>query len=256
MQPEYLNNLSENLATLVQHTEERAGIEITVVLDPKRSFDNPNEPEPMACEIDEYGARLLIGNSAYFPEASVFHELQHICRILLERVPRIVVCEGFEYWSPKLDAAMTQLDNNLEHLIIVPREIEIYPIRRAHWENSIQRMLNRLAGNELHSDDRVRFAMLAWVLVHHITPKQALQDSAGLVLRTLRIEDRAEQYLEAVSLAVASKEQLVRITFDYFALPTNAGCLEYLNSQNGTSSVMALTDVLAPLTRDPLNDID
>ena len=38
MQPEYLNNLSENVATLDQHTEEWVGIEITVVLDPKLAF--------------------------------------------------------------------------------------------------------------------------------------------------------------------------------------------------------------------------
>ena len=62
----------------------------------------------MACEIDEHGARLLIGNPAYFPDASVFHELQHIRRILLEGVPRIVVCEGFEPWSPQLDTPLRQ----------------------------------------------------------------------------------------------------------------------------------------------------
>ena len=246
MQPEYLNNLSENVARLVLHTEEWAGIEITVVLDPKRAFGNPDEPEPMACEIDEHGARLLIGNPAYFPDASVFHELQHIRRILLEGVPRIVVCEGFEPWSPQLDTAMTQLDNNLEHLIIVPRELEVYPARRAHWEDRVQRMLNRLAGKEFPNVDRVRFAMLAWILVHHMTPRQELQDAAGLILRELRIEDRAGQYRDAVTVALASKEQLVRITFEYFALPANAGCLEYLDAHNRTTSVVALTDVLAP----------
>lgn len=245
MQPEFLNRLSGNVAALVQQTEDSAGIEIAVVLDPERAFVTPDEPEPMGCEIDEHGAQLLIGDAAHFPDVSVFHELQHIRRVLLELVPRIVVCEDFEPWSPQLDTAMARLDNNLEHLIIVPRELEAYPARRGYWEDRVQRMLNRLVGNVLPNIDRERFAMLAWVLVHHMTPKQELQDAARRVLRELAIEERAEQYRDAVVGAVASKEQLVRITFEYFALPANAGCLKYFDAHNRTTSLVTLTDVLA-----------
>jgi len=245
MQPEFRNRLSADVRTLVQQTEDSAGIEITVVVDPERASGSPDEPDPMACEVDEHGAQLLLGDAAYFPDPSVFHELQHIRRVLLEGVPRVVVCEDFEPWSPQLDTAVAQLDNNIEHLIIVPRELEAYPVRRGYWEARVRRMLDRLAGNELPGIDRERFAMLAWVLVHHMTPRQELQDAARCILRELRIEERAGQSRDAVMAALESKEQLVRITFEYFALPATAGCLKYLDAGNGTASVVSLPDVLA-----------
>jgi len=84
----------------------------------------------------------------HFPNVSVFHELQHIRRVFLEGVPRITACEDFELWSPQLDTALAKLDNNLEHLVIVPRELEVYPERRAYWEIRVQRFLDRLAGKD------------------------------------------------------------------------------------------------------------
>lgn len=245
MQPEFRNRLSADVRTLVQQTEDSAGIEITVVVDPERASGSPDEPDPMACEVDEHGAQLLLGDAAYFPDSSVFHELQHIRRVLLEGVPRVVVCEDFEPWWPQLDTAVAQLDNNIEHLIIVPRELEAYPARRGYWETRVRRMLDRLASNELPDIDRERFAMLAWVLVHHMTPRQELQDVARCILRELGIEERARQYRDAVMAALGSKEQLVRITFEYFALPAAAGCLKYIDAVNRATSVVNLTDALA-----------
>ena len=245
MQSEFRSQLSEDVAALVRQTEELAGVEITVVVDPERGSGTSDDSEPMACTVDENGAQLLIADAAYFPDASVFHELQHIRRFLLEGVPRIVVCEDFERWSPQFETAMTHLDNNLEHLIIVPRELEAYPARCDYWEDRVQRMLDRLAANELPNFERERFAMLAWVLVHHMTPSEALQNGARRILQELRIEEQAAKYRDAAIATLACKEQLVRITFEYFALPTNAGCLEYLDVHDGSTSVVRILDALA-----------
>jgi hypothetical protein len=243
MQRDFLDRLSENVRTVVQQTEDAAGINITVVVDPERGAGSPYEPGLMACEVDEHGAEIFIVDAGYFPDASVFHEVQHIRRILLEGAPRLTLCQEFNYWSPELDTAMAQLDNNLEHLVIVPRELQIYPQRREYWEGRVRRMLDRLSGNELLDIDRRRFALLAWILVNDMTPNEVLKEDARRILRELGIEDRANQFRETILAAGNSKEKVVLVTLEFLELPRKAGCLEYFETANGSSAVVCVSDL-------------
>jgi hypothetical protein len=246
MQPEFESRLGADVKGIVRDTERLIGTEITVVVDPTRASRSPDEPGRMGCDIDAYGAQILVGDVAYFPDASVFHELQHIRRILVEGVPRLLVREDFEPWSPQFETAMAQLDNNLEHLVIVPVELRAYPDRRAYWRGRLERMLASLAANEMPEADRHRFAMLGLLLVDQMLPDEKLRSSVISVLRGLGIEERSERYCMDAVAALTSKEKLVRITFNYFQLPTAAGCFEYLNSRNGSARTVPLDPSEAP----------
>jgi hypothetical protein len=240
MQPEFESRLGADVRALVRDTEQLIDAEITVTVDPKRARNSPDEPGRMGCAIDEYGAQILIGELTYFPDASVFHELQHIRRILVEGAPRLVVCEDFEPWSPELSTAMTQLDNNLEHLVIVPIEMQRYPDRHAYWRNRLERLITSLEINDMQQHDRHRIAMLGLLLTEQMLPDANLRSKVVGVLRKWGIEDRAERYCAEAIAALVLKEQLVRTTFRYFELPTTVGCLEYLDSRNGSTRLMPL----------------
>jgi len=194
----------------------------------------------MGCDMDPYGARILVGDVAYFPDASVFHELQHIRRILVEGIPRLVVCEDFEPWSPQFETAMVHLDNNLEHLVIVPAELQAYPDRRTYWRDRIERMITRLTESKTPEYERHRFAMLALLLVDQMLPDEKLRSAVVSVLRKFAIEERSQRYCAEAVAALTSKEKLVRVTFSHFALPTSAGCFEYLDSRNGSARTVPL----------------
>jgi hypothetical protein len=240
MQAEFETRLSPDVKALVRDTEESIGVEITVVIDPKRASNSPDESGRMGCDVTANGAQILIGNVAYFPDASVFHEVQHVRRILVEGVPRLVVCEEFEPWSPQLSTAMVQLDNNLEHLLIVPRELRAYPERRTYWKGRLQRMISRLAASNMPEYERHRFAMLALLLVDQMLPDEQLKSSVVLVLQDLGITERAVRYREESIAALMSKKELVRVTFDHFGLPSAAGCLQYLDSRAHSTRTVPL----------------
>jgi len=248
MQPEFESRLSADVKAIVRDTERSIGTEITVVVDPKRASTSQDEPERMACDMDAHGAQILIGTATYFPDASVFHELQHIRRILVDGIPRIVVCEDFEPWSPQLSTAMTRLDNNLEHLVIVPMELRTYPKRRAYWKRRLEKMIAGLTATKMPEYERHRFAMLGLLLVDQMLPDDKLRSAVVSVLRKFGIEERGERYSAEAIAKLPVKEKLVRTTFDYFELPRAAGCLEYIDSQNATARTVALD---APETRLP-----
>ena len=239
MQPEFEARLSPQVKALVRDTEELIGVEMTVVIDPKRASSSQDEPGRMGCDMNPYGAQILTGDAGYFPDASVFHEVQHIRRILVEGVPRLIVCEDFAPWSPQLSTAMARLDNNLEHLIIVPQELRMYPERRTYWKRLLERMITNLSASNMPEYERHRFAMLGLLLTDQMLPDEDLKDSISLVLKDLGIRERAQRYRDESVAALMSKEELVRTTFDHFGLPMAAGCLEYLDSR--TRSVRTLS---------------
>jgi hypothetical protein len=240
MQSEFEARLSADLKNLVRDTEQSIDAEITVVIDPKRASASQDESGRMGCEMDPHGAQILVGDASHFPDASVFHEVQHIRRILVEGNPRLVVCEDFEPWSPQLATAIARLDNNLEHLFIVPREVQTYPDRRAYWKGRLENMIANLTDDKTPEYERHRFAMLGLLLIDQMLPEEKLRSAVVRVLQGYGIKERGERFCAEAVAALTSKEQLVRVTFDHFRLPWPVGCFEYLDSRNGRATTVSL----------------
>jgi hypothetical protein len=105
----YLNCLEPDTRNLVAEIEQSGGVEIEVTVDPSRAIGRSDRAIPLACQVENCNARILIPRADYFPDASVVHELLHIQRFLSLGVPRIIVAETFKGWTPELDDAMTNL---------------------------------------------------------------------------------------------------------------------------------------------------
>jgi hypothetical protein len=235
MQADFESRLSADVRALVRETEQFIEAGIIVVVDSNRTR--------MACNIDEQGAQILVADAAYFPDASVFHELQHIRRILVDGIPRLAAWEDYKEWSPHLSTYFTRLDNNLEHLTIVPIELRAYPDRREYWKGRLTRMIARLNTDEMPLCERHRFAMLALLLAKEMLADEALENMVVDVLLEFNIEEQAERYYAEAIAALATKDQLACITFSYFALPIEAGCLEYLDSRNRRKDIVPLKTI-------------
>jgi hypothetical protein len=177
MQAEFKDRLGATVRAMVDEIECASNLDIAVVVDPSRNVGRGEGANYMGCELSECDATIITGDSAYFPDASVFHELWHVRRILVEGVPRLLSNEDFEGGSACLDTAIAHLDNNLEHLVIVPTEIEAFPDRRSYWVDRLQRgMLGAIAGSRLAVYERERFAMLALVSVECLALEPELRD--------------------------------------------------------------------------------
>lgn len=225
--------LKDDFSSLVHDIEHNIGCEINIKVDTSRK-------DILACDVDEQGATILIPKIDYFPDASVLHELLHIRRICLEKIPRLVVCENYDYWSPKLANGILELDNNLEHCIIIPEELKLRPERIDYWESFLDRKLDDFHSLNCIQDDKERIALMYLVLAQHIFSENKLAQKIDIIISSLDIVNRAKHFLDAITPYIYIKEKLVKICFEYLKLPYESGCLKYIDCKNKSYFVKKL----------------
>lgn len=121
MTPDFARALPGWLREFIDETEASIGFEIQVAVSPLR--------EVMACEVDTGRAVILTPSREAFKAGSVLHELLHIQRILVDGVPRLLLADSYPD-SPaalQIESSLVYNDNMLEHLVIVPIELERVP---------------------------------------------------------------------------------------------------------------------------------
>jgi hypothetical protein len=248
MQTEYLNRLGHVVRSLVKEIEAQIGFEIIVNVDAAEEQIPPSEHRSMRCEMDEYKAEISTASTEYFPDASVFHELQHIRRFLVEGIPKLLLCDDYERWEPDLEKAILRLDNNLEHLVIVPIELREFPERRAYWEERFKAQIGRLSTGGLSEADSRMAASLVSASVQHLSLGRQVCKLADAMVQTLGAESLTGRFREVLAAKISSKEQLARATFDCFELPLPAACLEYIDTVHGSSRQVALKGIVLGAT--------
>jgi hypothetical protein len=230
----YLNCLEPDTRNLVAEIEQSGGVEIEVTVDPSRALGKSGRAVPLACQVENNNARILIPRADYFPDASVVHELLHIQRFLSVGVPRIIVAETFKGWTPELDNAMTNRDNSLEHLVIVPEEFRRRPNRIEHWDQVMRRTLDGIPAAPLSQSDRDGLALMNYVFVAHVIPRESLHEKARRLVEGLGLVDRASRFKAMLIPALGSKENAVVQCFEHLQLPVEMASLEYLESGQRT----------------------
>jgi hypothetical protein len=244
LQTEYLNRLGDVVRSLVEKIEAQIGFEITVKVDAAEDLRPSSEHRGMRCEMDEYRAEIATASINYFPDASVFHELLHIRRFLVDGIPKLIVCDEYEPWNPQLEKAILYLDNNLEHLVVVPIELREFPERRAYWEQGFEGQIRRLSTDDLAETDRRWTASLVSVSVQHLGLGQQVREAADAIVQRVGAESLTRAYREILVATVWSKEHLARATFDCFDLPLPAACLEYISTAYGSTRHVALKEIV------------
>jgi hypothetical protein len=244
VQTEYLNRLGDVVRSLVVKIEAQIGFEITVKVDAAEDLRPASEHRGMRCEMDQYRAEIATARTDYFPDASVFHELQHIRRFFVDGIPKLTVCEDYEPWNPQHENAILHLDNNLEHLAIIPIELREFPERRVYWEQGFEAQIRRLTTGDFSETDRRWAASLVSVSVQHLGLGQQVREAADATVQRVGAESLTRAYREILAATISSKEHLARATFDCFELPLPAACLEYIDTIHGSSRPVALKGIV------------
>ncbi len=230
MQPEYLSRLSASLQELVHEIENEARLSINLESDSSLNRTGHLSKGALAISIDSRRVKLFVPTDGYFPDGAVRHELLHAYRFLVQGVPQLVLSKTGR-WSEGEADRFTALDNAIEHLIIVPLELQLHPERLEHWEVGMNGMWAELP-NQPRDEQRLS-ACLHWTLLKHVLPDSPANNVARELMTRLGWWKDADKFAVEVLKAIQSKEEMLRVLFRLFPeLDISRAELKYLMGLN------------------------
>jgi len=231
MQHEYLVCLSEPVRQLVLEVEKGAGVEIKVILDRKQNESGTTGRGNLAVDIEAQRIRLFAPTNGYFPDGAVRHEVLHVRRFHVDGVPKLALADS-EKWDKSFSDALGALDNAIEHVVIVPEELQFHSDRREHWETVMQDVWSALP--DAPEGERPLAVCMHWTFLRHVLPDSPVTEIARSFAKKHALLDLADYFADRFKDALASKEELVRLLFDTFPeIPKSRAALEYINSMTG-----------------------
>lgn len=234
MQPEYLARLGQDVQEFVKAVETAAGLDIEVVPDATLNLRGPLGLGKLKVDIESGSVRISAPTDGYFPDGGVRHEVLHVKRLYVDKVPRLSLAESV-HLDPALEGALVVADNALEHLAIVPIELQHHPERLPHWEAVMARMWGAVLPNAPSELDRRIDACLHWSFLRHALPASPTIRIAEGFLHQHTLMAEAEDFATEVLASLASKEAVVRVFFNRFTEVQRGSCaLEYLSSTAGS----------------------
>lgn len=233
MQPEYLAQISPAVRSFVEEVEDASGFNIEVIPDAGLNAGGPFEQGTLKVEIGRHHARLLAPTNGYFPSGGVRHEVLHIWRLHVEGVPRLALAEEV-HLDPAFEQSLARVDNALEHLVIVPLELQHHPERREHWEAVMTRhWLDELPHATFALDRRIG-ACLHWTFLRHVLGATPAAVSAEAFLLAHDLQAEADSFCDQLIPRLGNKVAVAQFFFDcFYEVPRNRAALEYLNGGVG-----------------------
>ncbi|MES2181944.1 MAG: hypothetical protein V4493_07575 [Pseudomonadota bacterium] len=232
MQTEYLGLLSEPVQQFIHEVEKGAGVDIKVILDLKQNEGGTTGQGKLAIDIDAQSIQLFAPTNGYFPAGAVRHEVLHVQRFHVEGVPKLVLADN-EEWDKGFSDGLGNLDNAVEHVVIVPVELQFHPERRTHWEAVIHEVCLGLP-NVPEGERRIAVC-LHWTFLRHVLPSSPSVDIVRNFANDHALLEMAEHFADQFVAAMASKEEIVSLLYRTFPeIPLNRAALEYINSITGT----------------------
>jgi hypothetical protein len=208
MQSFYLNRLSQTVQDLVLEVETTGSVNIEVVPDAELNCNGTTRRSRIEVSIQTHRAQVYAPTDGYFPDGAVLHEVLHIKRFHVERVPMLVA------GASRFRHSFAALDNALEHLVIVPEELRLQPERREHWENVIADVLAELPS--VPASDRRLAVCLHWTFLTHVLhDSPQIGRAEELVEEYGFIQDAADLADQLVSV-ISSKEEMLSVLFGRF----------------------------------------
>jgi hypothetical protein len=232
MHPEHLLKLSEPVQRFILDVEEGAGIDINVILDPNQNDGGPTGQGTLAISINAQTIELFAPTNGYFPDGAVRHEVLHVRRFHIEGVPKLALNDN-EKWDERFSDSLCSLDNAIEHVAIVPLELQLHPERRTHWEAVMHSLCSALP--DVPEDERRLAICLHWTFLRHVLPNSHSVEIARAFAKKHALIGLADDFADQFVSILDSKEELVRLIFRTFPeIPKNRAALEYINSMTGT----------------------
>lgn len=152
----------------------------------------------------------------YAPEkvtaSTIGHELIHLRRNIVEAVPKIFPTQDTELAR---NCEVLFWENELEHLIIVPEQLNAFSEARAWWVEHYSSMLDRDKTNHLS-------LMFAWSFIRNVLPAESeLANCCANLLHKYKIAEPADYLRADLKKAMTDKAELIRSLLRFFSSSNN-----------------------------------
>jgi hypothetical protein len=204
----YFSRLSSDVKSIVNEIEGYIQKEIVI-----EYGSNP------FASVNVNSAVIFIPNSDYFSDEPILHELLHLKRYYLEGASQVKVDDLFRD-KVHIDC-VNSIDNNIEHLAIIPVEIAMRPKRREYWIDAVREnifKLQSLSKNNLREGDIINRnfnTIFIWVFLRHIIKDYELEALVKSLLGSFGAVEKAIQ-LDGIVASNLPKEVFVREICDDF----------------------------------------
>lgn len=211
-----LNSLNQSL---VNEIESQTGCEVQVVVFSKQFH--------LSCTVELNKIQIQTPEDSIFSNESMWHEFSHILRFCTMEVPTLEKCPDTDVAELQIAIELRSFDNDMEHLVIVPEEIKLFPHRAEEWESKVRNALDKNNG-------RVRGEMLLrhWLFVNHVLPKSDLAGVLKKLVDETKISKCADELLEIIPLLIDNKEEFVRAYFEHASIAMENICFKYFDFKN------------------------
>lgn len=220
--------LPEKSKDLLEKLESLAGREIAFAAyatPPDPSEVNPDAP---ATEMTAAGARILMRDGSAIPPQGVTHELLHVERYWMQGVPQLYPA------NPAFFKNCGQMENAMEHMVIVPREADYGFEPFGHWNETYRRTwVGDPVPATMHPDIRRMKCLMGW-LATQVISDDAVKDMMAKAIISAGHMDEAERFKKRMNEFIGSKEKMVQCLARFMKIPQGGVVLRYFNAQAGT----------------------
>jgi len=216
MNKRFLEILPFNLQNIVNEIESYSGVEIQVKPNPYPVNVNDPNPNILACKITEFEIIIYYRNLDNFEAKQVAHELLHLRRYSIEKIPQILPknADNIEKTS--------QIECALEHLVIIPIEkglVENYDV------NSYWNWVEALNWSRYHTwiSDWARRAncLLGWLYASFIVTDPEVKKAATNCILEEGLKEEAKLFANKIQKVMNNKQESLSTVCRFLNIPFN-----------------------------------
>lgn len=229
--------LPSDIAALVERIESFATREIAVEVDTRPVSPTSPNPDSLIARVTPTEAAILLRSREIFPPHDVLHELLHIERMWVERVPQLVPIHPHN--TRRMIA--TDIENALEHLVIVPREanygFDPYP----YWNETSRRNWAEFPWPAMNDPWwRRKACLLGWLTVFYLVNDPEIKTHVEGCLRKEGLLDEARRFSTRIGEKLDSKPHAQSAVLRFLQIPKTDFVSVRIEVKNGTHEEIPL----------------
>jgi hypothetical protein len=225
MQSNHLSRLSEPVREFVLKVEQGSGLQVDVVEEPGLNGTGPLGQGTLEVSIEPCRLQLFAPTNGYFPNGAVRHEVLHIHRFHVQRVPKLALSDWHRS-EQGLAKRLTDIDNALEHLVIVPLELELHPERKQHWEAVMSDVCGGL--RSIPEGERCLTVCLHWAFLRHVLPDSSQVRVIQEFMHEHGLLAVANDFADQLLAVLESKEEMLKVLAEAFPELKEGAAMVYL----------------------------